>query len=601
MFDVNDLEVIKGSQGVLFGKNTSIGAISIDSKRPSGSFGGYIAGSYEAEYGSYNAEGAVNLPLTDTLKVRLSALYDDQEGYVHNVTLSRDEPDQTRWVARAMVDWDPSPTVNVLLKLQASRLDTLGTAFEWLDTTSPATLQYLGVADGGSVPYQKYESSAPLGDQKETQKSVDPALIIKAALGGGYTLTTTSGFSHYTYGYGFDSDSTPAPLVYSHFYEDFSQFSQEVRIASPVGKTFDFIVGAFFLDQSDTFDYDNSFLNFGIVPGDPALQLTGLVHQHFKQTDDAYAGFGQLVWHITPRLDFTVGGRLSYEGKDGAYVKTIPTLFGSTTTILPYAVPLGSTTGKVDDTTLDGSATLSYKLTEGSVLYGSIGRGSKAGAFNNTSLLTAPLPAPFTLPKEEATTYEAGIKGRFLEGRGYAGLSAFYIDVSDFQDSYYSALAQGFLIRSIGASTAGVEGEGQFQATPWLNLYGNFAATPKAELADGERMQRAPRFTAVLGARTSNALTPDLDLQSTLQVSHSSSYYNQPPLAPGNNESGTFDLLDARLAFVYHPAKLEFYVSGENLTDDRYRTFSFGSPLGIGTVGTYNRPRTITLGVKKSF
>jgi hypothetical protein len=187
-----------------------------------------------------------------------------------------------------------------------------------------------------------------------------------------------------------------------------------------------------------------------------------------------------------------------------------------------------------------------------------------------------------------------------LDGRGYASLDGFIIDVSNFQDSSYSAAAHGFLIRSIGAHTRGVEGEAQFQATHWLQFYGNFAYTPTARLADGERMQRAPVFTDVVGARLSTPLTKDWDFAANVELNHSSSFYNQPPLAPGDNLSGGYSIVDARIAVIDRPAHLELSISASNLNDAVYREFTFGAPLG-GTVGILNRPRTITFTVKKGF
>ena len=594
LFDIDHLEVVKGSQGVLFGKNTTIGAISILSARPGETFGGYASADYEAEFGSYGAQGAVDLPVSDDARIRLSALYDDSAGYVKNKFMNRDEPNGRRWVLRGVLDWDVAPGVNVFLKLQGSGEATVGNGFQYLVDPGPLpnyggkTIAQLGTLS--TANYVNYNDDT-LGREAEGSNSFDPTLIVTAALGGGFTLTATTGYTQFAYKYGYDSDTTPQPLVFNHFREKFSQVSQEIRLSSPTGQPLEYIVGLFALHNDDLFNYDLIFNGFNLAP---ALPLSGAVNQQFTQKDDDYAAFAQASWHISPSLTFDLGGRLNVEDKTGLYVKTIPTAFN-----LPI-IPIGTLAGKINDTTFDASGTLSYKMTDSSVLYASVGRGSKAGAFNNTSLLTVPTPSPFIVPMEVATTYEVGVKGSFFDDSVYASLAAFAIDVGNFQDSSYSAAAQGFVIRSINARTRGIEGEAQWQVNDWFQLYGNFAYTPLAKLADGQRMQRSPEFTGVLGAKASARLTDDWTLEGNVELANSSSYFNQPPLTPGpSNASGAYSMVDARLA-VISAAGWEFSIDGKNLNDAVYRAFTYGAPLG-GLVGVLNRPRTVMFTIRKNF
>jgi len=294
-------------------------------------------------------------------------------------------------------------------------------------------------------------------------------------------------------------------------------------------------------------------------------------------------------------LRLEVGGRLSNDVKRAVHNKI------DTGPIAAFA-PNGTTTGKINDTTLDASATLSYNLSPSSVAYATIGRGNKTGAFNNNALTLASQPNPFIVPTERATSFEAGVKGRFWGGRAYASLALYHVDIKGYQDSFYSAPARGFIIRSIDAKSTGAEVEGRLQATPWLNLFGNLAYAPTVKLATGERAQRAPKFTYTLGTRVSTPLNQSLQLDASAQLVHSSPFYNQPPTAPGHNSSGSYDLVGARLAVTYIPLNVEFSVTGANLTNSKYRPFTFGSPFGGDmTVGTFNRPRTITLGAKVRF
>jgi outer membrane receptor protein involved in Fe transport len=136
------------------------------------------------------------------------------------------------------------------------------------------------------------------------------------------------------------------------------------------------------------------------------------------------------------------------------------------------------------------------------------------------------------VPDEIATTYEFGAKSRFWGGRALLSLAAYHLDIKGYQDSYFDGNLVGFLVRSLPAKSSGLELEGQVQANGWLNIYGNIGWNPTAKLRlpNGveERLQRAARFTGVLGARVSTDITEALSLSGTVQYQHSSGFYHQP-------------------------------------------------------------------------
>ena len=137
MHDVERLEVVKGSQGVLFGKNTAIGAVSITSRRPGDVLSGFISYANELEIGGDMLTGAIDVPLSETLSMRLSGLYSVEDGWVHNGFLGSDSPRTERYLIRGVFDWDISPSLNAVLKLQISDYDIRGDAFEPLRVINP--------------------------------------------------------------------------------------------------------------------------------------------------------------------------------------------------------------------------------------------------------------------------------------------------------------------------------------------------------------------------------------------------------------------------------------------------------------------------------
>ena len=596
LFDIERVEVVKGNQGVLFGKNTSVGAVSVISRGPGAETGGYVQGQVEANYGSYGLEGALDVVASDTFSIRIAGMYDDQKGFVRNYTEDRDEQSGERYVMRGVAVWDVTDRLSVRAKAQISRLDMTGTNFEFITDTNTAALQALGVADGGLSNYVKYESAGDAGEVMDYQKSYDNSLEINYDLGGDYTLTAATGYTKFDFTNSFDSDSTPQTYLFSQFNEKFNQFTQEIRVTSPAGRTVDFIAGALYLHSKTKYNYLTFYNAFPVLGG-----LYGTISQRFNQKEDTFAGFGQATWHMTETLQFMVGGRLTTDKKKADFKKTVIDDLGYPTGLVALVGNGPLHEEDVRDTTFDFSGTLSYNPTPGSTLYISAGQGNKGSGFVNQASLAAPWPTTFLVPVERATTFEAGIKGRFLDNRAYISLAAYHLDIKDYQDSFYNSTARAFQVRSLDAKSSGFEAEGQFKINAALTAYGNLAWNPEAKLENGERMQRSPRFTSLLGLRYNVALSDTMTLSGFGQWVHSSSLLHQPASAPGDNWSLPYDVFSARVQLTYEPARLSVYVAGANLSKEVYRTFAFGSPIGMGVVGALNDPRTITIGVRKDF
>lgn len=596
LFDVQRVEVVKGSQGVLFGKNTSVGAVSVISRDPGNQTGGYAQAQVEANYGSYGFEGALDVVASDKLKFRFAGMYDNANGYVRNISKNRDEQSGDRYQLRGVMVWEPNEGVTVRAKAQFGRLDMLGTNFEFIANQNVAGLQALGVVDGGVADYTKYESAAAGQEIVDYQKGQDHALEIKVDLGADYTLTMTTGYTKFNFQNSFDSDSTPAKFLWSQFNEQFRQFTQEVRLTSPANQPVEFIAGVYFLNSKVKYNYFSYYENFPVAGG-----LYGTIRQDFGQKEGTYAGFGQVTWHAADNLQLMLGGRLTTDKKTGTFQKFLISDGGRPTGLVALLGngPFHEVIQR--DTTFDFSVTASYNPTPSSTLYVSAGQGNKGSGFVNQAALAAPFPTTFLVPVERVTSVEAGIKGRFLDGRAYVSLAAYHLDIKNYQDSFYNSTARAFQVRSLDAQSTGMEFEGQFKINSILTAYGNMAWNPSAKLDNGERMQRSPRFTSTLGMRFNAPLSDSLTLSGFGQWVHSATMLHQPASAPGDNTSLPYDLFSARMQLTYEPLKLSLFVNGANITKDVYRTFSFGSPIGMGQVGALNDPQTFTFGLRKEF
>ncbi len=616
LFDVKQIEIVKGPQGVLFGKNTSVGAITIASADPGTKFSGDLAGDYEANFGSYTTQAAVDLPVSDRVNVRLAGLYGDEGGTVRNITMNRDEGGTRRWVLRGTVIAAISDEVTATFKMQAGHLQTTGNAMQWIHASRPDLLAVYGIPDASGANFTKYESSAPYGETYDRQNSYAPSLRLVWQLGNGATLSAVSGYSAYRFADGYDSDAGPgpAPMVFSQFHEGFSQASQEIRYASPIGDQFSYQAGVYALHHHDEFSYINLLQDFYLIPSIKALNVTGIGVQDFVQTDTAYSAFAQGDYRVSDTLKFSLGGRLGQENKDGRYTKAITSNLGNAGSAINLVVPLppGPINGTLNDTSFDFSGVLSDQFTPTTLLYTAAGQGTKSGAFNNTAAFGAAGPDPFAVRPEITTSFEAGIKQGFWQGRGFATLAVYHMHIDGYQDSYYSTSALGFLVRSVNANATGIDAEGHVRLLPNLDIYGNAALEPQANITDGERLQRAPRFTAMMGARFSHRISDVWVGSADAQLQYSTSYLSESAIAPGINTSADYALADLRLALTDTRDRLEFSFRADNVLNRRYRAFSYGSLLAtaylpgaggtpLGSVGAYNRPRTFTFGVRKSF
>lgn len=602
MHDVERLEVVKGSQGVLFGKNTAIGAVSITSRRPGDILAGHISYANELEIGGDMLTGAVDVPLSDTFRVRLSGLYSVEDGWVENGFLNTDSPRTERYLLRSVFDWDITDNLNAILKLQTSDYDIDGNAFEPLRVINPATLTSRGVLDGGQGQFIQYTN-----ETYDRLTATDNALILTYDFANGGALVATTGYSEFDYSALFDTDLTPLPLQNTPYAEDYRSVSQEARYISPSGGAFEYVIGAAYTRSWTEVNNRNIYLN----QPQGANRLTGTLQNSIDVDDETFSVFGQVNWNITDRLTWQIGGRQNHQVKEADFVKT--TNNGGDAAPqnrFNLAAPLSSISGEISEDSFDYATTLSFDLTDSAIVYANFGRGNKAGAFNNTTPTLAPLPTPFIMPHEETTTYEVGVKGRFFDRRLYLSLSAYHVEVEGFQDAYFDGLLGGFTIRSIDIETEGFELEGNLRATDWLQFYGAASYLPTAEVTDaptlaviGQRLQRAPERTYSIGARTDFDLGNDFGLSTDVNYQQIDSFYNQAPNASpvGQNVTGDISLLNARIALAT-PGGVEISLQGRNLTDEQFISYSFAGTLDAGGLyGAFNQPRTVWLGVRKEF
>lgn len=519
--DLERVEILKGPQSTFFGNNAIAGAINIATKKPGRDAEGSIRVLY-GMYRQYAAEVGVTIPISDTLSLRAAGILQGQRGWLTNITTGEHAPRQDNKVGRLTLRYMPTDDLDVTFKIEAGDNHQTGTAYagglQFVGCGRPA--EFLAFYD----PFGDCATAASLGlpqgfDSKQysgvTGQSVDlqtyEAVLTVNYKVGENTLTSVTSYSGSKYENNADGSTLPDSLAATstflgQFPEKYRQFSQELRLASPLGETFEYMVGGYF--QSDNtktgvISNYNFFTPFTALfrtfpppfPSVPAEITTVASNEAFDQDQKIYGLFGSLSWNVTDKLKISAGLRATWDRKSAdisSYYGSPSTQFGGV--ITPYSAAtqsyisaiyfqrvngLGtpSTQGsfKQTDDAILPSAKIQYQFDRNIMAYASYSRGFLGGGFNNRDTTGNPINVPFD--PEFVDAYEIGLKSKFLDNRVLLNLAMFRSDYSDLQVTSYTPLGQNVYLQSVrnaaSSRSEGVEAEAQWLVAPIFRLSGN--------------------------------------------------------------------------------------------------------------------------------
>lgn len=463
--DVERVEVVRGPQGTLYGRNATGGSVNIISKAPTDHFvaeGMATVGNYD----TYQLFAAAGGPISgDMLTARLAVQMEQRDGYTRathpNGTVRRIE-DKKDVAGRLSVTYKPSDNFKIDLIGDAYRADDAGSIWLYFGPgtgTNPFLRQYISAAAGVT----------PTPKSRNIGSDVDPINrpLIWGISGritwniGDYTLTSLTGYRR-THPYNFnDLDITTADAITQFREERHRQFSQELQLSSPTSRPFEWIAGVYYFRETNDVrnEYRFPFVDnmFGL-PESPTcctLRLDG------RATTRAFAAFGEANYDLTDRLNLVAGGRYSTErrggGNDVEFVNFLTPAFDNKAAFVPAT--FSSFTPK---------AGLNYKVNENVFTYFSASRGFKSGGFNIGSYQNTPFNP------EKIWSYEVGVKSDFLDRRLRFNLAAFYYDYTDLQ--VQDVAGNNTIVRNAAnAITKGIELESTALVTPQFQL--DFNAT----------------------------------------------------------------------------------------------------------------------------
>lgn len=621
--DTERVEVLRGPQGTLYGKNTAAGAINIISKSPREFFEAEI----ETVIGNYDDlefRGMVNLPIGDGGNaLRMSGYTVDREGFDDNEYLNEDVNNADRWGTKGRTFFDLNNMGDLML--------TLDYAEENSNCCAPDIIDYDGSGSALGLPFELLSSYTgeplPEVDPFDRNLHFDQPWLNEVSVGGvaaewnlelesELTLTWLNAWRTYQNKSRFDGDFSAFEAVSGAANVDLDQYSSEFRVTSPEGDTWDYVAGLYFYySNMDTQGELGMLALLGPLFGGGFLLPEGSINYDTNTHETtSVATFGQINWYINEQWRLTLGGRVTFEEKERDGLQhTVPNT--------PFdAPPIAGPDLQSDDTRsgtdVSPSTSLTYFMRDDLMFYGSISQGFKSGGFNQ---LRTAVGAPAEFDDERSRNYEVGWKGDWLDRRLQVNGTLFFVDYDDFQ-------AQGFDGTNITVRNAGsLQSKGlelNIIYLPGANITTGMAVGYNdAEYVDfeggectiaqlyavtggspfispdcvqdlsGEPLDNAPEWTISTYLQYEGRLVGELGWFGRIEYNYTDEFYMAQDLDE-NLLNDDAHLVNARLGIYGADRHWTITAWGRNLLDEESYVIGFDIPVLSGYAGINMPPRT---------
>lgn len=531
--DLERVEVLRGPQSILFGKNSVGGALNITTARPTSEFDAMVSALYEPDLNEQEFTAHVSGPFTDRFRGRLAARYREIDGHLENATLSTDDPSREETTVRAWLEFDVNDNITVALKGEHGEFDVTGRQIEIAQEIPAAAGPFTGLtyaqilAAFGQDPSVLNNTPDYIRSSNGdfSNNDTDEYVLQADWQLGEKTLTIINAYSKYDFSELCDCDFTGGNVFSVLMDEEFDQTSHEIRLTSPTGGKLEYILGAYYessdLEFRDTIQVPANSVLVPILNANPAFNGTPLqgiagtavaatgTPRLFTQDAKSYSAFAQVSWNMNEEIRSTFGLRYSKDKKDATRTLRITEIDGDPLVGLQAAAApsvyaavfnvrrtdLHNLSGNRDEDQMLPSVTLEWSPDDSTMMYASWSKGAKSGGFdarsNNPTVppgtaCTAPstpagcLPAAgigtFEFEEEDATTFEIGAKAR-IGDRFEINAALYRTEFTDLQVSTFDGVL-GFNVRNAGESEVkGLEIDMRFQATDNLQLFSSMAYT----------------------------------------------------------------------------------------------------------------------------
>jgi iron complex outermembrane receptor protein len=410
-FDVDRVEVLRGPQGTLFGRNSTSGAIQVISNRPGDELEGYA----ELTYGRYNRtrfEGAIGGPISDKAGLRLAAFYDRKDGWYENIQTHDDFYGSDIYGVRGILEFEPTDDIDILLKAQYGSVDQDPTMIAssvpnpHVFTALKPSLAPLLYNPGPASDHTKINSSFGEGELEDDVEDYQFTLTLNWDLGD-MRLTSVTGYTELTWLHVNDWDSTATAIYHGFVDVEYDGFIQELRLTSEGESAFQWIVGGLFLDANTFNEAANDFTDYYGAYG-------------LAVVERVRSGYNVTTFPLTSHLSYT---------NISAHTDA-----GSTVAVEGY-----SDEGSTEEITW--RLAVEYAARDDLLLYASVSRGYRAGLLGGV-WDSAAEAYPFVEP-ESVIAYEPGLKSRWLDNRLLVNGAVFYYDYENYQSTIETETSVG--------------------------------------------------------------------------------------------------------------------------------------------------------------
>ncbi len=696
--DLARVEVLRGPQNILYGKNSIAGAISVITAKPGDEFEGFVSGLYEPEFDEKVFDLVLSGPLTDTLGIRFAARKREYGGFIENLTLGRDEPNTDEETVRLKLVWDATDSVTLSLKGELGSFDVIGRQAEVINdepsiSTNPlfAGRTYAEIADDTQVPgalevdshesvnnnFQDFKRSSngdfSFNDTQNLTFSVD-------WVRDEHMFTATTAYMAYEYDDLCDCDFTAAEGFKVSLKEDYEQYSQEFRWISPVGEPWEFIGGLYF-QKNELYFFDSIIVDSDLIVqllnaadaleggargdidpnplggspeevagiGDAGNAIANLTSPRDFNSDSLLgSAFLQATWNMRDDLRLTLGGRYTYEEKEGSRKFRFGNLdfsdrpFGETDTVaaISFGAERHDLEGERTESQFSPLVNVQFDVNPDIMTYITWSQGFKSGGFDarsNASPSADPVPPnPNALPaasrpvligtfeyeEEEAESLELGAKMTLLDGGMELNVALFHTQYDNLQVSIFDGTLGFNVGNAASAVTQGAEIDGRWQITETLMLAGALAfldfefkdyengqclagQTPNSP--DGVNCDYSGMTNQYVADWSGNVLLAwRAPLTDTLGIGISVDAIFTDDYSPAQNLDPTVDQegyikYNARIGMGAIDESWNVALVGKNLTDEAIVTYASDTPTAFtifGTKGHYGflePPRSVAL------
>lgn len=622
--DLDHIELARGPQGTLLGKNTTLGALIVTTKAPSYRPDATLSTTFSSR-DHYQVRMNISGPIVaDKVAGRLTLYGDTGGGWISNKIDGKDYLDNRRWAVRGQLQFDPNPSFTDRLIVEHYDTDEynnyyppVGDPLTYVNgTVRNGWARKLKTGFGYAASYDV--NDANLDTQARLISKTDGVSNIADFKLGANTLTSISAWRRFYYRPSNDSDYTPYPIFRAGYDVDVDQFSQELRLASPTGDRIDWQTGIYLLRQQVRSNYRVELLSkasaFFLAPTLPAAILDGVEGDQIGAADTTSAAvFGQAAWHVSERATVTAGLRYTHESREAS--NRVFSFGGAAlpAALAPYrAAVTGSAytvSGKKNDGSISWLINPSYRISDNVLAYASASYGEKSGAAN----LGAKVGDTIIIGPEKSTDYELGIKTTLAGGRATLNANLYNNTIDGYQATLSDPTSTRTYLANVGkVRLRGVEMEGAAQVSDHLNLsfstawgeaiylsyrnapppveYGYVGAPLSVDLS-GKSAPFAPNWTGNLSARWEQPLGGGLSFFAYANEMWRSRA-NLNPLSSYGRQDG-YVLTNAGIGLRGRGERWSVTLWSKNLFDKRYAVAFAAATTITPYTAILGDPRTV--------